>query len=196
MSVERIKNAIIGEAEKEARQIVSQAEEERENRLETGSSGLESEFHRRFENIKKEAEQDAERKIMQKRSQHNLELLKKRNELLNSVFDKAAEQLQGLDDDAYREMLAGWADQIPSDASGEVLCNSSDVDRIEPLVKELDKNADGDISLEAEDHIEDGMVFRAEDFEIDMTIRSKMNELREELTPEIARIVFPENIKV
>lgn len=196
MSVERIKNAIIGEAQEGARRIVSQAEEEKEKRLNKGRSDLEEQFQRRLDNLRKEAEEEAERKIMQKRSKHNLELLKERNKLLNSVFDKAAEQLQGSDDDAYRDMLKNWADQIPANASGELVCNKSDFERIKPLAKELDKKSEGEIVLTDDEDIESGMVFRAEDFEIDMTIRSKINDFREELTPEIARILFPENLKV
>jgi hypothetical protein len=40
------------------------------------------------------------------------------------------------------------------------------------------------------------MVFRSENFEIDMTVRSKMHESREELAPEVAGILFPEEIKI
>ncbi len=198
MSVERIKNTIIGEAEAEAEKLVEQAQSEKEDKLTKGRSKIDSDFQRRFEQAEKKLKQEAERKVMQKRSQHNLELLKKRNELLNSVFEKAAEHLTNLDDEAYRNMLSEWAQQLPDGIQGEILCNSSDAERLMPLVKDLNKDRDKDaeLTLVEDTEVVSGMVFRSQNFELDMTVRSKLNEMREELTPEVAAIIFPPSVKV
>lgn len=196
MSVERIKNTIIGEAEEEACKIKKEAEAKRDERLEKSQHKIEGEFKQKLENAREEMDQESERKIIQKRSKHNLELLKKRNEILNSVFEEAYKQLKSLDDAAYQSMLAAWAEQIPEGVAGKIFCNSSDIDRIKPLVMDINKNKDVDIGLDVDDEIDGGIVFRSENFEIDMTVRSKMHESREELAPEVASMLFPEDIKI
>ncbi len=193
--MERIKKTIIGEAEEEARQIESRAREEKEENLRRGRREIEERMQQRLEETGKELERDARRRLMQQRSKHNLQLLEKRNEILRSIFEKAAEHLKELDDDDYREMLNRWAGQLPADAPGEMLCNSEEIDRLEPLVKTINEDRDGgaEVSLTPDDTVESGLVFRSPEFEVDMTIRTKLNELREELTPEVARMVFPDS---
>jgi len=198
MSVERIKKTIIADAEKEAKNIIASAREEVDERLEKGRREIEDDAERRFEAEKKELSRDAERKVMQKRSGHNLELLRKRNEILQSVFERAERHLKEMDDESYRRMLGGWFSQIPEDVPGRLLCSNDDVRRVEPLVEEVnkDRGADAELALAGDDSVESGLVFKAEGFEVDLTVKTKLNELRETLTPEVARMVFPENVKI
>ncbi len=193
--MERIKKTIIGEAEKEAQQIGTRAREEKEENLRRGRREIEDRMQQRLEETGKELEREARRRLMQQRAKHNLQLLEKRNEILRSIFGKAAERLKELDDDDYREMLHRWAGQLPADAPGEMLCNSDEAGRIRPLIEALNEGRDHDarIELSPDDAVESGLVFRSPEFEVDMTISTKLNELREELTPEVARMVFPDS---
>ncbi len=198
MSVENIKKTIIRDAEKEAEEMVAATAGVCEERLEKGRHGIESEMDRRFEKTKKELVDDAERRVMQKRSKHNIELLARRNEILNRAFDLAARRLENLEGDGYRQLIGEWLDQIPEEVPGEAICHSGDIERIKPLIEEINKSRAGDseITLVSDDEVESGIVFRSESFEIDLTVCTRLNELREELTPEVAGMIFSKNVTI
>ncbi|MFW6457335.1 MAG: V-type ATP synthase subunit E [Planctomycetota bacterium] len=199
MSMERIKEAIIDEAEEKAREIESEARARCEKRLQQGKEEMEEKLQSKFEQGRQKVERETERRIIQERSQHNLKLLQRRNEILNQLFEEAARQIFRLPDDEYRELLAKWMGEIPDDASGTVICHADDAGRIRPLVDDMNgkRPENAQLQLREADHPEQGgVIFQGETFEIDMSVRTRVNELREEMAPVIADRIFPGNLKV
>lgn len=199
MSMERIREAIIEEAEEKAREIESEARQRCEERLQRGKEDMEQEFQNKFKQERAKIERKCERRVIQERSQHNLALLEHRNEILDQLFEKATQQISNLPADEYQDLLAKWINEVPEDTSGTIVCHTDDVDRIRPLVDDLNasRSEDAQLDLKEADHPKHGgVIFQTGKFEIDMSVKTRINTLREELAPVIAEKVFPGGLKV
>lgn len=199
MSVRRIREAIQSEARQEAEKMMADAQARHDEQLEAAARRLDEEFERRFERARQDAEQESRRRIARTRAQHNQALLRRRNEILDDLFRQAVERLTGQPDEQYRDLARAWLQQVPQDAAGELLCATRDGDRLAPLIEELNRSRDAgaQLTLTPGDRPErGGVVFRAEKFEIDLSLDARVAHLREELAPEVAATVFPQDIAV
>lgn len=193
MSVDRIKESILAEARAEAEKIVSAAQREHDEALNERKSALDAEFSRRREEARQKIEQEANRDVMQVRMGKNFEILKKRNAVLDELFEKAAEKFTQLSDDEYRSVVENWMKDIPSDMAGEVLCNEKDEQRLAKLVEKLNSKRPDGAKLELKKHdrpLRGGVIFRSEKFEVDLTLDSRLATLRSEIAPGVAEILF------
>ncbi len=199
MSMDRIREAVIEEAEEKAQKIESEARARCEERLEQGKEQIEQEFQQKFEEQRQKIERTCERRLIQERSKHNLALLEKRNEILDRLFEQAAERIFKLPEDEYRELIGSWIAEIPGDTSGTVICHTDDAERIRPLIDDLNAGRNENTQLEVEEGERPergGVIFRTGKFEIDMSVERRINDLRDELAPTIAQKVFPDGLKV
>ncbi|MBS3761840.1 MAG: hypothetical protein KGZ25_00930 [Planctomycetes bacterium] len=199
MTVERIREAVLSEAREEAEEIVREAQELHDSRLESKKKEIDRELEGRYEQKGRRAEQEQERRVMNRRSEHNLKLLQMRNSILDDLFKRAGQRVAELPDDQYRELLAEWMDEIPGGTEGKVLCREKDADRVRPLIDELNQEREADAQLElvpGDDPELGGVIFQTEKLEVDLSVKSRVNSLQEELAPEIAAEIFPEDISV
>ncbi|MFP4028757.1 MAG: V-type ATP synthase subunit E [Candidatus Brocadiia bacterium] len=199
MTVERIREAVLSEAREEAEEIVREAQELHDSRLESKKKEIDRELEGRYEQKGRRAEQEQERRVMNRRSEHNLKLLQMRNSILDDLFKRAGQRVAELPDDQYRELLAEWMDEIPGGTEGKVLCREKDADRVRPLIDELNQERETDAQLElvpGDDPELGGVIFQTEKLEVDLSVKSRVNSLQEELAPEIAAEIFPEDISV
>lgn len=195
MTVERIRQAILDEARAEAEKIEAEARAGHDGELEAARRRLDQEFEQRFELGRQAAELDAHQRLMLARSRHNLALLQRRNTILNDLFKGGGDWVAGLDDGEYRALIAGWMGEVPDGYGGEVLCNERDAARLAPLVEELNRARPPGaqfILVPGERPALGGVIFRAEKFEVDLSLDSRLARLREDLAPEVAQMVFPE----
>ena len=194
MSVERIRKAILAEAREETEKIEAEARARRQKRMESARKALEEEYRRLFEQARQKAEQEAEGEVMRTRARHRLALLEKRNAILDDLFKTTAEKLAALPDEEYRAIVGNWMQQLPADTPGEVACNKRDAERLGPLIEKLNSERSGDAQLKVmpgDRPSLGGVIFRTEKFEMDLSLDSRLKRLREELTPEVAEIIFP-----
>ena len=200
MTVERIREAILAEAREEAEEIKTRAQERHDKRMKQAERDLRQEYDHRLETQKRQERQKAERQIMHRRSEHNLELLKKRNSILDRLFHRAGRSLAELPDEEYREVIRGWIEtELPDDMAGDLLCNARDEERLAPLVEDLNDSRPDDARLElqpGERPETGGVLFKAEVFEIDLSIDTRVIALRDDLAPRIAEMVFPSDATV
>ena len=199
MSLEYIRDAILADARAEAGRIEATARANRQERLEAARKSLDAEFARRLDRARRDAEQEARRRLMVRRSEHNLKLLKRRNEILDEVFEEAAGRFCDLPDEDYRSTVAVWMKELPADAGGEVLCSERDTERLAPLIEELNASRGPQARLKLVRHSEPlrgGVLFRAERFELDLSLDARLAQLREALAPEVAAVTFTGDLTV
>jgi len=199
MTVERIRDAVIAGGRAEAAEIAARAQAEHDRRMEDARRSIEEEFRRRFEDARQHAEQESVRAVLHRRAEHNMMLLEKRNAILDDLFRKAAARVAAMPDDEYLRLVGRWMAQVPADAAGEVLCAQRDAGRLAPLVRALNASRKPGAQLcltPAERPQVGGVIFRAEKFEVDLSLDSKLVALREELAPRIADMVFPPDVSV
>ncbi len=199
MTVQRIREAILSEAREEAGRILSEARARHDRRLQAACSSLDSELEQRLERAQQEAQQESQRQIMRARGRHNLALLQRRNTILDELFRQAAERLVGLTDEQYCAVVEGWMRQVPAHQPGDVLCTEPDGERLAPLIEKLDASRAADAQLRlvpAERPTLGGVIFRTDKFEIDLSVDTRIAQLRQELAPQVAGIIFPTDIRV
>ena len=196
MTVERIQEAILAQARAEAEKIEAEARQDHDKRLAADRQRIEAEYERRYATAEQTARQDSERQVLRRRSGHNLALLRKRNSILDDLFAKAADRFASASEEQYTAAVRQWMTELPSAVGGELLCNQRDAQRLGPLVTELNASRppEGQLGLVPGDRPErGGVIFRTEKFEIDLSVDARIADLREELAPQVAEILFPED---
>jgi vacuolar-type H+-ATPase subunit E/Vma4 len=200
MTFDHIRNAVAQKARAEAESIEAEARKDAEQRIEAAGRSIEAQFERRLEAESQAAEQEAQRGVIQRRSEHNLSLLRKRNAMLDDVLAQAARRMTGLPDKEYCAVIGRWMEErIPATAGGVVLCGERDLERLRPVVDALNAGRAADARLEMALHEKPptaGVVFRASQFEVDLSVDAMTARLRETLAPELSRILFPGEMTV
>jgi len=199
MSLERIREAVLAEARAEAQKIESEARKRHEEELRNARENLEAEFSRRLERAKHGAERESRRQTMARRAEHNHRLLKQRNAILDDLFRRAAEAVKDLPDEEYRSVLEKWMRELPKDIGGEVVCAEADESRLAPLVEKLNRARSPEARLKLTCRGSGsgaGVVFRTEKFEIDLSLDSRLQQLREDLAPEVSSMLFSDDVTV
>lgn len=196
MTVERIQETILAEARSEAEKIEAEARSGRDKRLAADRQRIEAEYDRRYAAAEQTARQDSEREVLRRRAEHNLALLRKRNAILDDLFAGAADSFASASEEQYMAAVRQWMTELPSAIGGELLCNQRDAQRLGALVAELNASRppEAQLALVAGDRPEGGgVIFRTEKFEIDLSVDARITDLREELAPQVAEILFPED---
>jgi len=199
MSPERIREAILSEARREAERIEAEARARFQERLAAATEALEEEFGRRLHQARDHAQRESDRKVAHARSQHNLALLELRNRILDEVFQEAARRLANLPDEQYRQFVKGRLKEAAGSQGGELLCNRRDAARLAPVVEELNSGRPTDARLvlvPGDRPSLGGVVLRTGKFEIDLSLDTQMAQVREQLAPEIAEKLFPPDVTV
>jgi len=199
MSLDHIRETILDDARAEGERIIATAREHKQQRLDSTRESLQAEFARRREQAEHEERQQADRQVIARRAEHNLALLRRRNEILDDLFERAAERLSDLPDEEYCAVVADWMRDLPADVGGTVLCNERDRVRLSGLVDRLNEGRPDGAKLRMEPSaraLKGGVLFRAESYEIDLSLDSRLKHLRETLAPELAKLVFPGEVTV
>ena len=199
MSLDHIRETILAEARAEGERIVATAHEHEQQRLDAARESLEAEFARRREQAEHEHRQQADRQVVARRAEHNLALLKRRNEMLDELFDRAADRLADLPDEEYCAVVEAWMQDLPADMGGAVLCNERDQERLAGLLARLNEGRPEAARLRMAEYwgpLRGGVLFQTENYEIDLSLDSRLKRLRETLAPEVARLVFPDEVTV
>ncbi len=199
MSIDHIRQSILAQAKADADGIEAEARARRDKKLAAARKALEAEFARRTERARQDAQQESLRRKIRREGEHNLALLKRRNEILDDLFSRAAHHLTELPDDEYRAVMEKWMQELPGDTPGQMLCNERDMQRLAPAVKKLNASRPQNAQIQQARHeapLLGGALFRAERFEIDLSVDARWRQSRQSLAPEVSRIVFPGDMTV
>lgn len=199
MSLDQIRQAILAEARAEAQETEADARRRHDERLQAARQALKEEFAKRLDQARQGAEQDSDRQVMRRRAEHNLSLLRQRNAILDELFNEAARRLADLPDTDYRAVIEHWMEKVPGQVGGDVLCNERDEKRLAPLLKELNASRPPEAQLRLVRHSEPilgGILFRAERFEVVLTMEARLQKVREALAPEVSAVVFSGDVSL
>ena len=199
MSLDHIRQTVLAEARAEGERILATAREHKQQRLDSARESLDAEFVRRREQAEHEQRQQADRQVVARRAEHNLALLKRRNDILDELFNRAAECLADLPDEEYAAVVGEWMQALPDDVGGTVLCNERDQERLAGLVARLNERRPEGARLRMAEYwgpLRGGVLFQTDNYEIDLSLDSRLKRLRETLAPDVARLVFPDEVTV
>ena len=187
MSVENIEKKIVESAKAEAEAIVAKAEEEATRRLDSAKAENEARAADTAEETRSRLQQEHDQKATSERAANKLKLLAHKSAILGEVFEAGVERFIGSRNGDYATWLAAQIESV-ADEAGEVV--PAEPDR-EAIAKLLEKQ--GETGLELADDslpLRGGFVLRGEKIDIDLSLDSRLADMKGELMPELARRAF------
>lgn len=194
MSLEKIRQKILEEAEGEAGRIIKEAEERAAAVRQEAEKIAKARFEEEIENEKKTLALEEERIISEYRATTSAEVLRLKNQLIDEVFDRAIERILKLEDKKYLEIIAHYLSKNLCPGVDTLIISQRDQQKIsrqwiETMLKKMQKN-DLKIKIVTSPEIEGGFILRGEKAEIDCSLRQIIADKKEELTPAISRVLF------
>ncbi|KXK25306.1 MAG: V-type proton ATPase subunit E [Candidatus Brocadia sinica] len=188
MSLERIKNYIIENAQKEAEQIIKTAEAQFRAQVEITKLSLEKQHQEMLRTEEGRLNKDVKGTIVSLKRSYKMKLLEIKNRVLDDVLTRATEHIQSLPDKDYLALIGKWMANIPDHLEGELFVNAKDLKRItDAFIDTINKNRKTRIcrNTTAID-IRGGFVLKTTYYEIDCTLDTLAKNLRTTLAPKLS----------
>ncbi len=209
MALPKIIDRIKKEAEEKTGEIIAQAEVQAREFQEKSAAEVEAEINTLRDKGKAEINLQQSRKMQLAELRSRQELLAEKQRLMESAFQKAQKKLANLETKEYHEMLKGLILTYPLEGDEEVIISAADERRLtkESLnphkwIKELNQQLEkrkgrGKLKLVAQSEPGQlrggGFILKRGKVEANYSFASILSSLRQDLEPEIARILFPQN---
>lgn len=195
MSLERIKHSILEKAQKEADARVEEALANFKRKIGSARAAIKKDCEKRLRTLAAESEEQKNRRLATLRGEYRMQLLSLKTQLIDDIFTQAITQIITLPDEEYLSLLERWLLKTERDESGRLFVNATDLKRIgHTWIERVNRlRGKGEISLSPDPiDIKGGFIFKTEKFEIDYTLDTLLDTLREELSPHMARELFDE----
>ena len=189
MALKDMKDAVLSKAEAEAQTIVDGAKRRADARWEHESVQLRAEHEHRVEAMKARLEDEVQRRINAAEADYRTRILQLKNDILEDVFDQAAERIRNLPDDGYRVWLKAQLEAVPAIDGARVVAAESDRDLIARLFGQLGSGSSLVLAEETAP-IRGGFLVRTEKVDFDFSIEALLGALRERISEEIAAELF------
>jgi len=187
MSIERIRNHIIENAQKEAEQLIKTAEEQFRNVTVSVKLSLGKEYQEMLLTDEKRLKEDMKRSLGKFKSDCKMELLEVKNKVIDSVLECAISRIQSLPDNDYLTLMERWLAKIPDHLEGELSLNARDLKRINnAFIDDINKDRKARISLNTTAiDIKGGFILKTKHYEIDYALDTVVKNLRTTLIPKL-----------
>ena len=187
MSIERIRNYIIENAQKEAEQIIKTAEEQFRNVTVSAKLFLGKEYQEMLLTDEKRLKEDMKRSLGKFKSDCKMELLEVKNKVIDSVLERAISRIQSLPDNDYLSLIGKWLAKIPDHLEGELSLNTRDLKRItNAFIDDINKSRKARISLNTTAiDVKGGFIVKTKHYEIDYALDTIVKNLRTTLIPKL-----------
>lgn len=194
MSLEKIRQKIVEEAEEEAGRIIKDAEKRGRMAKEEAKRAAEERYKREIEDEKAALVLAEERACIKYKADMNAEVLRLKNQLIDEIFDKAVEKISKLENTKYLEVIARYFSENLISGVDTLVISQKDKERVtEKWVDTiLEKIHKGDFQLKivTSPDIQGGFILKGEKAEIDCSLEQIIADKKEELKPEISRVLF------
>ncbi|NLY70100.1 MAG: hypothetical protein GX076_00180 [Clostridiales bacterium] len=187
MSIEKIVEKILSEANQEAAKVLDRAKEEKANKLEEAKKKADQ----LIEDAKKRGKEDSELLVSRRISVAELEArkmkLQTKQQIIQKCFDLALEKLANLKEEDYINLMVDAISQTGV-SEGELILNKRDRDKVG---KKIIERLNGKLTLSKENiDAKGGFVLRQGSVEINSTLERMVDSIKEEVTPEIVETLF------
>ncbi|MDE1889280.1 MAG: V-type ATP synthase subunit E [Planctomycetota bacterium] len=188
MSIERIKNYIIENAQKEAEQIIKAAEGQFRNKIECAKLFLEKQYKEMLHTEEERLMEDMKSTLIIVKSDYKMKLLEMKNSVIDNILERAMSRIQSLSDGDYLTLIGRWLADIPDHLEGELFFNARDLQRITNVfIENIDKKRQTKIALSTNPiGIRGGFIVKTANYEIDCTLDTIVKNLRMTLIPKLS----------
>jgi V/A-type H+-transporting ATPase subunit E len=182
MSAEGLKNAVLETARREAERLVEQARAAAEQEGREAAEQAQRSTVEILEQARLQAAREREQALAALEREQRLEILAAKNRLLEQAFARAAEGFRALPKDKLRELYRAELAAIDlEDASLRVPRGSK---------AEFESLVGGRARIEEDPELEAGYIVVGHDFRLDRSLAARLAEIRAEMRPKIAALLF------
>jgi vacuolar-type H+-ATPase subunit E/Vma4 len=193
MSIANIEKQVLDAARAEADEIIDQAQQAAQERLEEAETEHAARTERAVEAARTALQRKLDQEVTANRAANKLAILSKKAALLDDAFARAVERFAERRDETYQAWLRAQLDGV-ADQAGELRPATADRDRVAAALDEL-KQAGQAGGLELGDANADargGFVLAGDAYDMDLTLDRRLEALKAELLPELAKRAFDE----
>ncbi len=191
MSIERIRNYILDNAQKEAGLIIKKAEDQFHAEVHKARLSLEKQYQEKLQGDEKRLEDEIKQAINALKNDYRMKLLEMKNGLIDDIFARAIHHIQSLSDSDYLSLLKRWMGNIPLHLEGQIFVNEKDLNRIAgDFVHDINKDRKIRIIVSTKTiDIKGGFILKARNYEIDYSLETMVKNLRPKLIPELSNLL-------
>ncbi len=191
MSIERIRNYILENAQKEADLIIKKAEEQFLAEVHKARLSLEKQYQEKLQGDEKRLEDEMKLAINTLKNDYRMKILEMKNGLIDDILARAIHHIQSLSDSDYLSLLKRWMGNIPSHLEGQIFVNERDLNRVAgDFVHDINKDRKIRIIVSTKTiGIKGGFILKTRNYEIDYSLETMVKNLRPKLIPELSDIL-------
>ena len=188
MSIERIRNYIIENAQKEAEQIIKTAEKQFHTAVEAMKRSREKQYKEMLRTEDERLREGMKSTLITVTSDYKMRLLEMKNRVIDDVLTRAISRIQSLSDDDYLALLGKWLANVPDHLEGKLFVNARDLKRITNVfIGAINKNRKANIVMNTHAiEIKGGFIVKTGHYEIDYTLDTIVKNLRTTLIPKLS----------
>ena len=194
MGIENIREAVISEARKEAEHIVESTKSHFASLMSKKKEEIASDFDRLYKARSSAIADEFNRKLIRFKGIAGKQILERRNNLLNNLFEKAKEQILGLSPEKYGLFITGLIEKAAGTSGGLLRIHMEEKDIFMEVLSHINKMRGPDtyIFIDESNPLTEkgGFVFIGKDYEVEQTLGLLLRDLRQEMLPEIAKELF------
>ncbi|NLK65556.1 MAG: hypothetical protein GX289_10745 [Tissierellia bacterium] len=192
MSIENITSKILSDAQDYANSSLMNAENTKQEILNKAESEAEVIIKTEAEKAANDAVELKNRRVSAAELQGRKMLLSAKQEAIKKSFDAAIEKLKAMPEDEYLSFLVQEILRIPN-CEGNIVLNAKDRENVgERLVKAVNEKLGAEKVALSKNTVNTsgGFVLKRGSVEINSTFETLLDSMRDELTSEIANVLF------
>ncbi len=189
MSLDKIKEAVLKASRTEAEHISAAAAKQAKEKLEIQKENLRREFEYQFQARSRLIEEEYARRLAQFQGNAGKEHLEARNASLRAIFERARETVLAWTPDEYGQVIKGLLERIVRGRKGRLRIHPEDRDVFSSLLEAMAAGGDEGTAVEIDENSlpeRGGFIFISDEFEVDATIGTILQDIERTLLPEIA----------
>ena len=185
-----LEDAVDAKARAEAEAVLAEARAETEARWTRDSARLRREHERRCEATRAAAQAALDHETSALEGRHRLTTLARKNELLDELFQSAAQGVVSRPGEGYRAWLRAQLARLPAEEAFELTANPRDRTVLAELLRELRRP---NLRLSNRScFVKGGFIAIGRSSDLDCSVEALMGVLRDALTERAAAMLFDE----
>ncbi|MBI2421547.1 MAG: hypothetical protein HYV27_01875 [Candidatus Hydrogenedentes bacterium] len=194
MGLDAIEGTVLAAAQAQADTLLSEAQHAADSMLQAALDARRAELETQFQHEAQIVAQALAGQLAQARSEMNMEILARRTALLNGVFHRARLVALEWPPDVYRDVMKRLLTAVAPDRGGAVRVHPEEAELFEQILAALNASREEIGRLRVDParplDVRGGFIYDSGTFEVDRTLTTVSEELRDVLGPTVAARLF------
>ncbi len=194
MSLEKIRQAVLAEARAEAKNIMDIADKKVSAALHAQKELIKRDSERHYNLSVQAIEDEYRRKLVQHKGISGKQILKRRNLLLSTIFEKARATILNFPDVEYGRLMTHLIDKVSDSTGGKLYVHRGERDIFLKILTEINERRSPEVRIVLDESHplseRGGFVFISAEYEVDQTLSTMLKDIEKEMLPVIAKKLF------